>query len=268
MLELKLKPTVGTLPGRTVQSEQPRKQLFALILLLVTFAALIVKDRDFWFGTDQYADSDAVGTDLASAKPQAAPLATRPSIPAPAPVLKKHSAEPAPAAKPQEPASGIVASNRTALPPLDVEVVTGDKHSRLHPGNPAANLEISNGTPAGVATNAAEREPLSTSVNTPDGSAYPLLAPQMKVQGSVVLQAIISADGNIEDLRVLAGPPILTDAAQQAVRQWRFKPVLEKGQPVETQAKITVNFNIRIADGSTKTTLAESHSDLIQVLSR
>jgi protein TonB len=70
----------------------------------------------------------------------------------------------------------------------------------------------------------------------------------MRVQGSVVLQAVVGTDGNIENLRVLSGPSILTAAAQQAVRQWRFKPYLQNGQPVETKARITVNFSIRIAD--------------------
>ena len=70
----------------------------------------------------------------------------------------------------------------------------------------------------------------------------------MKVQGSVVLQAVIGADGNIENLRVVSGPAILTAAAQQAVRQWRFKPYMQNGEPVETRATITVNFSIRISD--------------------
>ena len=73
---------------------------------------------------------------------------------------------------------------------------------------------------------------------------YPLLARQMKVQGSVVLDAMIGKDGGIQDLRVVQGPTILADAAREAVRQWRFKPYLQDGQPVETQAHITVNFMI------------------------
>jgi periplasmic protein TonB len=75
----------------------------------------------------------------------------------------------------------------------------------------------------------------------------------MRVQGSVVLQAVVGTDGTIEDLRVLSGPSILITAAQQAVRQWRFKPYLQNGQPVETKARITVNFSIRISDNPAKT---------------
>jgi protein TonB len=74
--------------------------------------------------------------------------------------------------------------------------------------------------------------------------SYPMLARQMKVQGAVILQALISADGTIQDLKVLSGPAILASAAQEAVRQWRFKPYLQNGVPVETEAKITVNFTI------------------------
>jgi protein TonB len=64
---------------------------------------------------------------------------------------------------------------------------------------------------------------------------------------------VVGADGTIEELRVLSGPAILTAAAQQAVRQWRFKPVLQHGQPVETMAKIVVNFSIKVSDNAAKT---------------
>jgi periplasmic protein TonB len=90
----------------------------------------------------------------------------------------------------------------------------------------------------------------------------------MNVQGSVVLQAVISAEGVVQDLRVLSGPAILSSAAQQAVREWRFKPVVQNGQAVETKAKITVNFSIKVADNSASTTLAESRASDILVVSR
>ncbi|MGA9643661.1 MAG: energy transducer TonB, partial [Terriglobales bacterium] len=73
---------------------------------------------------------------------------------------------------------------------------------------------------------------------------YPLLARQMKVQGAVTLQALIARDGTIQELRILSGPDILAAAAREAVKQWHFKPYLQNGQPVETQARITVNFTI------------------------
>jgi protein TonB len=66
----------------------------------------------------------------------------------------------------------------------------------------------------------------------------------MKVQGSVILQALIGRDGAIQNLHVVSGPPILAGAAEQAVRQWRFKPHYLGNEAVETQANITVNFTI------------------------
>ena len=82
----------------------------------------------------------------------------------------------------------------------------------------------------------------SVSVSVPPD--YPLLARQMKVQGAVSLQALISRDGTIQELQILSGPGILAAAAREAVKQWHFKPYLQNGQPVETQARITVNFTI------------------------
>ena len=66
----------------------------------------------------------------------------------------------------------------------------------------------------------------------------------MKVQGSVILQALISRDGKIQDLHVFSGPPILAGAAQEAVSSGDFKPHYQGAEAVETQAKITVNFTI------------------------
>ena len=77
-------------------------------------------------------------------------------------------------------------------------------------------------------------------------TSYPSLAKQMKVQGSVILQAYVGADGGIKDLHVVSGNPILVSAAVEAARQWRFTPYLQNGQPVETQAKIQVNFMIKV----------------------
>jgi len=269
MLELKLKTTTGNFPSSrsAVEQKQPRKQVLALALLLVTFGALIAKDHDFWFGSDDSSDSDVVNADVAqSTPPQTVTPAAHSALPAPALTAKnkkqttaKAQIAPTQAAPATQPAdSGVVATDRTAVPPLDVEVIAGDKHSKLHPGSNSTNLEITSTAPAAPATNAAERMPMSTTVKGAAaqggsiGDSYPMLAQQMKVQGSVVLQAIIGADGNIQDLRVLAGPAILTSAAQQAVRQWRFKPYLQNGQPVETKARITVNFTINVGDNSPK----------------
>lgn len=264
MLELKLKPATGTIPNHSIPSRveqsQPQKQLLALVLLLITFGALIVKDRAFWFGGGESIDSDVMASDITTPEITPAPGKSAPvaamhaATPAPAPVLKKKEAVRASSALAQ-PAAGAVATNRAALPPLDVQVISGDKQSRVHPGSSATKLEVTQMQPPAPVVDAAERQSISTTVQSQAGvgpDAYPMLAQQMKVQGSVVLQAIIGTDGNIQDLRVLAGPSILTAAAEQAVRQWRFKPYFLNGQAVETQATITVNFTIRVNNDQPK----------------
>ncbi len=101
---------------------------------------------------------------------------------------------------------------------------------------------------ATLTSDAAERVQMSAVaaeiVARPVKPDYPLLARQMKVQGSVILKALIGRDGIIQNLRVVSGPRILASAAEDAVRQWHFKPHLEGSEAVETEAKITVNFTI------------------------
>jgi len=74
--------------------------------------------------------------------------------------------------------------------------------------------------------------------------SYPPLARQARVQGPVVLEAVISQDGSIEDLRVISGHPMLVTAAVEAVKQWRYRPYLLNGQPVEVQTQVQVNFRL------------------------
>jgi periplasmic protein TonB len=71
---------------------------------------------------------------------------------------------------------------------------------------------------------------------------YPALARSARIQGVVVLEATISKQGAIENLRLLSGHPMLAPSAIDAVRQWRYKPYILNGQPVEVETQITVNF--------------------------
>ncbi len=71
---------------------------------------------------------------------------------------------------------------------------------------------------------------------------YPQLARQARIQGTVVLRAIIGRDGGIENLQVVSGHPLLVQAALDAVRQWHYRPYLLNEQPVEVETQITVNF--------------------------
>lgn len=71
---------------------------------------------------------------------------------------------------------------------------------------------------------------------------YPPLAKQARVQGPVVLRALITRGGMIENLQVLSGHPMLVRAAVDAVKQWRYRPYSLNGEPVEVETQITVNF--------------------------
>lgn len=73
---------------------------------------------------------------------------------------------------------------------------------------------------------------------------YPALARQARVQGTVSLIAVIGTDGNVRELRVVSGHPLLVQAALQTVRQWVYKPTMLNGFPVEVESPIDVHFTL------------------------
>jgi TonB family protein len=74
--------------------------------------------------------------------------------------------------------------------------------------------------------------------------SYPERALKAGLQGSVVLEALIGTDGVIHDLKLLSGPLLLGKAACDAVKQWRYKPLLRNGHAVEAQTLVTINFKL------------------------
>jgi TonB family protein len=282
-----------------MEARNRRRLVLALALLVVALVVVLVRNRDFWFGSDESADSEAtapVAAQTTSAKntppatsvTPATPAATNVATPAnsataanpapvansaPGPVAKKKvepkskeekteivakaAAAPVPAAAaPAAAAATVGATTRKQLPPMEVEVVAGGSHHSLSADSNAVLVEIPTHASASKTfqwnpvTNAAEltRMPsdLPERVTQAEQASYPSLAKQMKVQGSVILQAYVGADGGIKDLHVVSGNPILVSAAVEAARQWRFSPYLQNGQAVETQAKIQVNFMIKV----------------------
>jgi len=73
---------------------------------------------------------------------------------------------------------------------------------------------------------------------------YPPLAKMARIQGTVRLEAIISKDGTIQDLRVVSGHPLLVKSALEAVQRWRYQPTLLNGEPVEVVTEVDVNFTL------------------------
>src|SRR5579863_6081979 len=234
--------------GAAYQNERSR-MFFALVLLLVALGAVVANNRELWFSGDDatVAEETTPEWNPGSVKP------TQVTPEAPAPKPAKHVATAKSSTQPAA-SDSSVAVVRNVMPPLEVEVVAGNTTGTIHQSNPE-KVEVPSGSVdsrtarRAPATLASQRVTLqNTSAPLPKEPAYPLLGRQMKVQGSVLLQAFIAADGTIRDLRVLSGPTILASAAREAAQRWQFKPYLQNGRPVETEAKITVNFTIKVLE--------------------
>ncbi|HKM49057.1 MAG TPA: energy transducer TonB [Terriglobales bacterium] len=241
---------VPVLPASQDADVQRKRMLIALGILLLALGAVVLKDWDFWFPQGSEAQ-EAVFHSRSGSKTAAPATASAPAAPA---RERKSTKSPAPAAA-EVPFAA--ATERAALPPLQVEVVAGNRHINVPAKSNAIHLDVNSGATssassapasANAVVSAGDRVQMSpqtaqsVSISVPPD--YPLLARQMKVQGAVSLQALISRDGAIQELQILSGPSILAAAAREAVKQWHFKPFLQNGQPVETQARITVNFTI------------------------
>ncbi len=105
----------------------------------------------------------------------------------------------------------------------------GVSASALPPG--AARIRVSQGVSQGLLLHQV----------APD---YPANARANHIQGSVAMRAVIGKDGRIHDLQIISGPSELVAAAQEAVEQWRYKPFLLQGEPLEIETQITVNFTL------------------------
>jgi protein TonB len=74
---------------------------------------------------------------------------------------------------------------------------------------------------------------------------YPIIAKQAGIQGTVVVRALISRAGVIEQAQVVSGPALLAPTAVEAIRQWKYRPYVLNGDPIEVETQITVNFILR-----------------------
>jgi protein TonB len=129
----------------------------------------------------------------------------------------------------------------------------------------ASNIaaDMSSRTPGGDGVNPFGARPPVTVVHTPAPSSvrlpsklvegfliyksipqYPVIAKTVGQQGTVLLQAVISKSGTIENLQAISGPPMLQQAAIDAVKTWRYRPYLLNQQPVEVQTTVSVIFKI------------------------
>lgn len=235
---------------------QRRKTAAALVLLLLVLGLVLYRHRDFWFGETQDLEQTAsANSDVTRA------VAAKKRHDAKSKSSRSGSGNPT-----QNDLKAAGAAESIEPPPIQIEVVASNGHQILHPRNRSIELSMSGNPPsrstyealpmtgtavedaASITSNVADNVQVSVdSAEIVESSAkldYPLLARQMKIKGSVILEALIGRDGAIQDLDVVSGAPILADAAKAAVRQWHFKPHVQGDNTVETNAKIKVNFII------------------------
>jgi periplasmic protein TonB len=195
------------------------------------------------------------------------PLAAEVEPPAPAP-RPLHDYMPAtplpPAPPPPRPATAARLSDTAAPTEAPTDIV--DEVERA-PAGPVAIGAIPAGTPGLGDTPGALGSPLAVlpplpppplpPAPIPVGGAirapkkivdvapiYPALARSARVQGKVILEAVINERGVVERLKVLRSQPLLDEAAIAAVRQWRYTPTLLNGAPVAVLISITINFTL------------------------
>jgi periplasmic protein TonB len=139
-------------------------------------------------------------------------------------------------------------------PPPQIGMPDGGVYGSPNTGNPnngfMASL-LNNVHPPVVHPSLANSKPVTVSRGVSEGllihpikPAYPQIALTAHVQGEVILQAVIGKDGSIQNLRVVSGHPMLIKAAVDAVQQWRYRPYLLNGEPVEVETQVRVNFTI------------------------
>ena len=187
---------------------------------------------DITLSTNGVADDDQSSPDKGTSASTKSALAAKASAAklAPAPLVVKGGATPMtkPAAAPDTAAPSMIgmATPGSSAPPPDV---VGNQASAPKPI--LQTINISQGLSQGLLLKKVQPN-------------YPSNALAMHVEGSVELTATISKTGSITSVKVVSGPPLLVHAAADAVKQWKYKPYLLNGEPVEIQTQIAVNFKL------------------------
>ena len=183
---------------------------------------------------------------------QASSAGTTSTVPNSAPVSSSQSASSAPAAS-------SPAASTPSTPPTEKPAKPATQDAKQD----VANRSVSPAPAAASAAAAPAKLPAST-VKHPAASdilevpedfaddqvihrvhpAYPKQARGKKLQGSVILQAIVDKQGKVNSLQLVSGDPILAQAAAEAVKQWRYKPYSHNGEPSFFQTRVTVDFHL------------------------
>jgi TonB family protein len=272
-------PSFGMDAKEAEPSERNNRPIFAAVAVLVLAVAAYFGWTTLHGKVSQPAAAPVPAQSVPAPAPQvtAAPVAedvtpsqtleSKPSPAAPFATTVKSSVVPSPKAT----STGAIAEDKTVTientQPMLVKSegarpAHSSAESETEPEAPSA-LGISGGSSSDVSelSNVAPAVPVNASkpvpqvVNISQGvsqglilkkvqPSYPAQALSIQVQGPVQLQATISKNGDITNLKVVSGQPMLVRAAMEAVRQWKYKPYFLNGQPVDVQTEITVNFRL------------------------
>jgi len=180
----------------------------------------------------------------------------------PAPIWMPHLDDPAPEVE-RAPSSGgtnVFVVSRTVAPPsriapLDRRVSTEEVapvqigNTRTTGSNTGIPNVLGNGPGPVLPDDPSAKHPLVSVLQ--EGVVlsrvqpiYPQLAITNRIQGTVHLNAVITSRGTLEELSVISGPPMLARAAREAVQQWKFRPYILNGKPIEVQTEVIVNFSL------------------------
>jgi protein TonB len=178
---------------------------------------------------------------------------------------------PTPHTTPSKPSPNEIASEPRSAPEAEVTqrlIVKNDTRRPTPPANPQEQEAVQAPSAIGLESSADTKALASISnapINVPKASPqllrvsqgvmeglvlkrvqprYPIQALQMRIQGPVQLQATISKTGDIGNLKVVSGDAVLARAAQEAVKQWKYKPYYLNGEPVQIETQILVNFRL------------------------
>ena len=178
--------------------------------------------------------------------PHAAPAPPAAPKPVPAAMLSKQlgsSGIPAYASQP-DPDATIDGRKYPRLLRRRTSLTDANLVAELRPGaGPADAAGRAGAAPAGVVRPTSIGIMAGNLVYSPT-PAYPAAASAAHVQGEVKVQAEIDRDGNVVSARVVSGPPMLRDAAVDAVQHWRYKPYVQKGKPIPMSAVAVVDFQL------------------------
>jgi TonB family protein len=142
--------------------------------------------------------------------------------------------------------------NASESPAISFEPPNPAKHPASHGREPvpAPTMGLPLGRPVRIASGAAEGLLVRKVPPT-----YPLDAKLVRLEGTVVVKAVIDRSGGVSEVSALSGPPLLASAAVDAVKQWQYRPYAVNGQPVEVETTIEVVFAL---DGSHSGSRAQS----------